>query len=110
MRSERESAAMMEWPLRQYIMRLAMFSTLIVVAALLAGCSDESGKSFKLTGKETRQVLDPSQFTGQIRAAYAAAEKYRDVFNEVYCYCFCDQPPFNHKTLLSCFTEKHGAG
>jgi hypothetical protein len=81
-----------------------------MAAALLAGCSGESGKSFKLSGKESRQVLDPSQFTGQIRAAYAAAEKYRDVFNEVYCYCFCDQPPFNHKTLLSCFTEKHGAG
>ena len=96
--------------LRQYVMRFAFFAVLITAAALLAGCSGESGKSFKLTGKETRQVLDPSQFTGQIRAAYAAAAKYSDVFNEVYCYCFCDQPPFNHKTLLSGFTEKHGAG
>jgi len=68
------------------------------------------GKSFMITEKETRPVLDPSMFTGRIRAAYTAAKKYRDVFNEVFCYCYCDQPPFNHKTLLSCFTERHGAG
>ncbi len=70
----------------------------------------ETGKSFNLTGKETRPVLDPAMFSGQIRAAYAAAKKYPEILNEVYCYCFCDEEPFNHHTLLSCFTEKHGAG
>jgi len=70
----------------------------------------ETGKSFNLTEKETRPVLDPSMFTGQVRAAYAAAEKYPEILNEVYCYCYCNEPPFYHKTLLSCFTEKHGAG
>lgn len=90
----------------------------IVVAAALAisgnlpfgSKGNETGKSFHLTGKETRPVLDPSMYSGQVRMAYAAAEKYPAVFNEVYCYCFCDQPPFNHKTLLSCFVENHGAG
>jgi len=70
----------------------------------------ETGKSFNLEGKETRPVLEPSMFTGQVRAAYAAALKYPEVFNEVFCYCYCNEPPFNHKTLLSCFVEKHGAG
>lgn len=70
----------------------------------------ETGKSFNLTGKETRPVLDPAMFKGQTRLAYAAAKKYPELLNEVYCYCYCDQPPFKHKTLLSCFTDKHGAG
>lgn len=70
----------------------------------------ETGKSFNLPGKETRPVLDPAMFSGQTRAAYAAAMKYPEILNEVYCYCYCDQPPFYHKTLLSCFVEKHGAG
>lgn len=71
---------------------------------------EETGKSFNLPGKETRTVLDPAQFTGQTRLAYAAAEEYSEYLNEVYCYCYCNEPPFYHKTLLSCFVEKHGAG
>jgi hypothetical protein len=60
------------------------------------------------SGSEVK--LDPSQFTGQARAAYAAAKKYPEVMNQVFCYCYCNAPPFKHKTLLSCFTDKHGAG
>ena len=87
----------------------------VVIAALaisgkLPFTGKETGKSFNLTEKETRPVLDPSMFTGQVRAAYAAAKKYPEILNEVYCYCYCDEPPFHHKSLLSCFTEKHGAG
>ena len=84
----------------------------VVVAAFAISCSTEkeTGKSFNLTGKETRPLLDPARFTGQTRMAYAAAAKYSEYLNEVYCYCYCDQPPFHHKTLLSCFTDKHGAG
>ncbi len=74
------------------------------------GGEKETGKSFNLTGKETRPVLDPAMFSGQTRAAYAAAQKYPEILNEVFCYCYCDAEPFNHHTLLSCFTEKHGAG
>jgi flagellar basal body-associated protein FliL len=72
--------------------------------------TEEKGRSFQIREKETRPVLDPAMFTGQVRAAYAAAKKYPEIMNEVFCYCYCDEPPFNHKTLLSCFTEKHGAG
>lgn len=87
-----------------------IFAVFIIAAPVaMLSCSD-SGKSFQLKGKETRPVLDPAMFTGQTRAAYAAAQKYPDVMNEVFCYCYCDQPPFHHTTLLSCFTEQHGAG
>jgi hypothetical protein len=68
------------------------------------------GKSFTVNGEETLPVLDPTMFMGQARAAYEAAKKYPEVLNQVFCYCFCDAEPFNHKSLLSCFTDKHGAG
>jgi flagellar basal body-associated protein FliL len=92
-------------------------AVVMIIAALaisgnlpFVGGEKETGKSFNLTGKETRPVLNPSMFTGQTRLAYAAAKRYPEILNEVYCYCFCDEPPFHHKTLLSCFTDKHGAG
>jgi hypothetical protein len=88
-----------------------IFAVFVVATSLaLSACQKDSGKSFQLKGKETKPVLDPAMFTGQVRAAYAAAKKYPDVLNEVFCYCYCDQPPFGHHSLLSCFTDKHGAG
>lgn len=71
---------------------------------------EHTGRSFTHGERETGTVLDPMQFTGQVRAAYAAAQKYPDVLNEVFCYCYCDAEPFNHRSLLSCFTDRHGAG
>ncbi len=66
--------------------------------------------SFNIKGGETRPVLNPAQFTGMTRAAYAAAARYPQVLDQVRCYCNCDEPPFYHKSLLSCFVETHGAG
>lgn len=92
-------------------------AVVIIIAGLavsgnlpFTGSEKETGKSFNLTSRETRPVLDPAMFSGQVRAAYAAAQKYPEILNEVFCYCYCEQPPFHHKTLLSCFTDKHGAG
>ena len=68
------------------------------------------GKSFHVHGGEMRPVLDPFQFgSAQVRHAYMAAAAHPDVLDQVYCYCLCDRPPFNHKSLLSCFTDYHGS-
>ncbi|MBI4081632.1 MAG: hypothetical protein HY423_03380 [Candidatus Lambdaproteobacteria bacterium] len=69
-----------------------------------------SGKSFRVTGGETRAVLAPHQF-GKLGAfmGYAAAQRHRDVMDHLYCYCQCDRPPSYHKSLLSCFVDQHGA-
>jgi hypothetical protein len=66
-------------------------------------------RSFLVLGGETRPVLAPEQFTGMTREAYAAAKAIPEILDKVYCYCYCDDPPFNHKSLLSCFVEFHGA-
>jgi hypothetical protein len=70
----------------------------------------KKGKSFYVKGGETRPVLSPSLFVGRASQAYAAAREYPKVFDQVFCYCGCDEPPTYHKSLLSCFTENHGAG
>ena len=83
----------------------------VLIAFMATGCSEpEKGKSFQLEGKETRPVLDPAMFSGMTRLAYEAAKQYPDALNEVFCYCYCNEPPFKHKSLLSCFVDKHGAG
>lgn len=87
----------------------------IIFLALLGhipfiGTGGKKGKSFSVQGGETRPVLNPSLFKGMAREAYAAAEKYPEVMDQVYCYCKCDEPPFNHKSLLSCFVDNHGKG
>ncbi len=90
---------------------------LIVIVVLLihsnnpfSNSTDEKGKSFSVKGGETRSVLDPAIFFGITRTAYVAAKKYPEVMDQIYCYCGCDEPPFNHKSLLSCFVTNHGAG
>ncbi|NOX21217.1 MAG: hypothetical protein GXO99_08200 [Nitrospirae bacterium] len=94
---------------------IAVVAILVIGAAYVVfsgGGSPVNAKktSFNIQGGETRPVLDPYQFTGMTRAAYAAAQKYPQVLDQVRCYCNCDEPPFYHKSLLSCFVETHGAG
>ncbi len=69
------------------------------------------GPSFRVKGGERRPVLNPLQFGHRdTRRAYMAAQKYPEVMDALYCYCHCDQPPFLHNSLLSCFATPHGAG
>jgi hypothetical protein len=58
---------------------------------------------------ETRPVLPPEMFRGAVRRAYQAARELPDLFDKLYCYCYCDRS-FGHKSLLSCYATKHGAG
>jgi hypothetical protein len=58
--------------------------------------------------RETRTPLDPHLFVGKARAAHAVAREMPDVLDRLYCYCGCDRSA-GHKSLLSCFTDGHGA-
>ncbi len=91
---------------------------LALAAVLAAGgyyfigdhASSGRGKSFSVQGGEQRPVLNPFQFSSpQAAAAYMAAMRHPTAMDQVYCYCQCDRPPFYHKSLLSCFTDRHGA-
>jgi len=97
-------------PVIWVVIGVAAVIAILAVSGRIPMGSQGKGRSFQLTEREIRPVLDPALFTGMARAAYAAAQRFPDAMNEVYCYCYCDQPPFNHKSLLSCFVTRHGAG
>jgi Protein of unknown function with PCYCGC motif len=59
--------------------------------------------------RERKPVLSPTLFVGQTASAYRIAQQIPDVLDQLYCYCECDRH-LGHKSLLSCFTDDHGAG
>ena len=61
---------------------------------------------------ETRATLDPGSFSeARVRKAYQVAREIPWVLDSIYCFCYCkESPAFRHKSLLSCFTDYHGAG
>lgn len=59
--------------------------------------------------REKKPVLSPALFVGQTARAYRIAQEIPDVLDQLYCYCECDRH-LGHKSLLSCFTDDHGAG
>jgi hypothetical protein len=58
--------------------------------------------------EETRPVLPASQFSGRIALAYQYAAEIPEVIDRQFCYCYCKKN-FKHKSLLTCFTDNHGA-
>lgn len=69
------------------------------------------------TCKERRAVLDPKLFADasiyvpEAKLAYDAARKYPATLDRIHCFCECQESTkFAHKTLLTCFTDTHGAG
>jgi len=57
---------------------------------------------------ETRTVLSSAFFTGKVAQAYRIAAEIPKVLDSQFCYCYCKQEK-KHKTLLTCFTNKHGS-
>jgi len=57
---------------------------------------------------ETRPVLSPAFFTGQVAQAYRVAAEIPKILDSQFCYCHCKKEK-GHKTLLTCFTNNHGS-
>ena len=58
--------------------------------------------------REKRSPLSPALFVAQTARAYQVAQEIPDILDQLYCYCECDKH-LGHVSLLSCFTDKHGA-
>jgi len=111
-RKQKVSARKSKIPVIWIVFALSVLILVLAVSGKIpfTNSQKKDGKSFHVKGGETRPVIDPSMFTGLTRAAYAAARENPEVLDQVYCYCNCSEPPFYHKSLLSCFTGNHGAG
>ena len=59
-------------------------------------------------GGEKRPILSPDNFKGKTAYTYQIANEIPDVLDNIYCYCHC-QKHSGHKSLLSCYTDKHAA-
>lgn len=59
---------------------------------------------------ETRPILPAGMWSGKAAEAYRLAAEIPHVVDAQYCYCDCSKnPKFMHKTLLTCYTDNHGA-
>lgn len=57
---------------------------------------------------ETRETLSPSLFADAFVAdTYQVAKDIPHVLDSLKCYCNCEKPPFYHKSLLSCYVDRH---
>ena len=66
---------------------------------------------------EKRPVLDPALFSDrtiyepEAGAAYRIAREIPATIDRLHCFCECaENQAFRHKTLLTCFTDRHAAG
>ena len=90
---------------------MAVFVCIVVAAAYVA-----TKPSIKVTPVapatgvliETRPVLTDAIFTGRVAKAYRIAAEIPKVLDSLFCYCYCKKN-HNHKTLLTCYTNKHGS-
>lgn len=87
-----------------------------VLALMFVGVTAEGAQKNLLVQKdeslrkgETRATLDPNMFKDpQVRDAYRIAKDFPWILDSIYCYCMCEESPtFRHKSLLSCYVDKH---
>lgn len=72
----------------------------------MPGVAKTSGAPYKF--RETRPTLSPALFVGDVAQAYQAAKDIPEVLDQLYCYCRCAEN-FGHKSLLSCYVDKHAS-
>lgn len=57
---------------------------------------------------ETRETLSPSVISDPyIASVYQVAKDIPHVLDSLKCYCNCESAPFHHKSLLSCYVDRH---
>jgi Protein of unknown function with PCYCGC motif len=74
--------------------------------------ADESVPAFHALAPrgELPETMDPGFFTDPVvQNAYAIAAKIKKTLYQQPCYCHCDRSQ-GHKSLLDCFSSKHGSG
>ena len=96
--------------------RVSTLAMVIFVCIVVAGVYVGTNTSVKVqpvapaTGLliETRPILTDAVFTGKVAEAYRIAAEIPKVLDSLFCYCYCKKN-HNHKTLLTCYTNKHGS-
>lgn len=90
------------------VLGLGLFFTVRLFLTGKPGEIKTNGEAPPYRRVETRPVLPSSLFSGAVAEAYQAAHDMPDFIDQFYCYCQCKEY-HGHKTLLTCFTDKHAA-
>ncbi len=96
-------------------------AVLLLATALTLAADTPKGKSASdpqsacTTCKERRATLDPKLFEkgydAEVRQGYEIARKIPATLDKLHCFCECaESDMFRHKTLLTCYVDKHAAG
>lgn len=57
------------------------------------------------------KILAPGMLKKEkARKLYDLAREIPEVLDGIHCYCECDEAPWNHRSLLSCFESDQAAG
>ena len=106
------------WPKRSKInkKRTSKIAMVVFVCIVVVGVYVGTKSSVKVqpvapaTGTliETRPILTDAMFVGRVAKAYRIAAEIPKVLDSLFCYCYCKKN-HNHKTLLTCYTNKHGS-
>ncbi len=103
-------------------MKIRTLAAILLMAPAVSLFSDTSRgkpnsdpKNSCTTCKERRATLDPKQFEkgwdAEVKQGYEIARKIPATLDRLHCFCECaESPTFQHKTLLTCFVDKHAAG
>jgi uncharacterized protein YbaR (Trm112 family) len=111
MTHETTGATPLTW--REHLWMALLVGVLLLIAIvwtrLPLNAAETPQKSEGYVRREKKPVLSPALFVGQTARAYRIAQEIPDILDQLYCYCECDKH-LGHKSLLSCFTDDHGAG
>lgn len=91
---------------------ISVFLFLLMTANVLAAENRASGRQDRSLRKgETRATLAPNLFTDPtVKKAYQIAKEIPWVLDSIYCNCHCEESPaFRHKSLLSCYVDRHAS-
>ena len=100
--------------MKRYILGwIVLVSAVLVLSVVVEGTQRYAStqKEVSLRMGETRATLDPNMFSdARVRRAYQVAKEIPQVLDSIYCYCQCEESPaFRHKSLLSCYVDKHAS-
>jgi len=99
--------------LKRHSVKLIAITAFVIFLAVAVNyaAAQTVKKDESLRRGETRTTLDPKMFSDpHVKRAYQAAKEIPWVLDSIYCYCMCEESPvFKHKSLLSCYVDKHAA-
>jgi len=101
---------------------LAVFTVAVAALTIFTGQSQAQSKQMAVDlminhllqakkPQETRPLVDPDTYRiPYIAETYKIAGENRAALDKQFCYCYCAlNEKFKHKSLLTCFTDGHGA-